>query len=178
MWHNMAKACVWEIVVDDFVKAGAFLRHGPGPTLAQPDTMALANSLQNEFGPAFLLLEIVAWHRVPSQPSIHSQSSGFMMIGENHGILRGHAPAPAHGIFVAEIAEHGKIRIAARGNANIGGRESVAPATARKHRGHGLIVKSNNQVPRRFRSACGRAPGSRCLPQKLAMREIAEIKLG
>src|SRR5208283_5026391 len=176
MRNNMAKACVWEIVVDDFVKAGAFLRHGPGPTLAQPDTMPLANSLQNEFGPAFLLLEIVAWHRVPSQPSIHSQSSGFMMIGENHGILRGHAPAPAHGIFVAEIAEHGKIRIAARGNANLGGRESVAPPTARKHRGDGLIVKVDDPVPGRTRSSCGSAPGPRYFPQKLARPEIAEIK--
>ena len=177
MRHNMAKARVWKIVVDDFVKTGAFLRHGPGPTLAQPDTMPLANSLQNDFGPAILLLEIVARHRVPPQPSIHSQSSGFMMIGENRGILRGHAPAPAHGIFVAKIADDGKIRIPARGNANIGGRESVAPATARKHRGHGLTVEGNNQVSRRLRRACGRAPGSRCFPQKLAMREIAEIKL-
>src|SRR5208283_1721450 len=172
MRNNMAKACVWEIVVDDFVKAGAFLRHGPGPTLAQPDTMPLANSLQDDLGPAWLLREIVAWHRVPYQPPIHSQSSGFTMIGKNRGILRGHAPAPAHGIFVAEIAEHGKIRIAARGNANIGGRESVAPATARKHRGHGLIVKGDDQVSGRFRSACGRAPGPRYFPQKLAMREI------
>src|SRR5208337_3027740 len=39
----------------------------------------------------------------------------------------------------------------------------------------GLIVESNNQVSRRLRSACGWAPRSRRLPQKLAMREIAEI---
>ena len=136
MRHNMAKTRVWKIVVDDFVKAGAFLRHGPGPTLAQPDAVPLAYSLQNHVGVAILLVEIVARHRVPSQPPIHSQSSGFTMIGENRGILRGQAPAPAHGIFGAEIAEHGKIRIPARGNANIGGRESVAPATAPEHRGH------------------------------------------
>lgn len=142
--RNMAKARVWEIVVNDSAKVGAFLRHGPGPTLTQPDTMPLAYSLQNHLGPTILLLEIVARHRVPPQPSIHGQPSGFTMIGENRSILRGQAPAPAHGIFVAEIADDGKVRLPARGKANIGGRESVATATARKHRGHGLIVESNN----------------------------------
>jgi hypothetical protein len=87
MRYNEAKACVWKIVVADLVKIGAFLRHGPCPTLAQPDTMPLANSLQNHLGPAILLLEIIARHRVPPQASIHSQPCGFTMIGENRGIL-------------------------------------------------------------------------------------------
>jgi hypothetical protein len=80
MRRNMAKARVWKIVVDDLVKIGAFLRHSSSPTLAQPDTVPLANSLQNHLGPAIVLLESVARHRVPPQPSIHSQSSGFTMI--------------------------------------------------------------------------------------------------
>ena len=80
MRYNVAKACVWKIVVDDLVKIGAFLRHTSSPTLAQPDTMPLAHALQNDLGPAIVLLEIVARHRVPPQPSIHSQSFGFMMI--------------------------------------------------------------------------------------------------
>ena len=80
MRRNVAKACVWKIVVDDFVKIGAFLRHGPRAALAQPDTMPLAYSLQNHFGPAIVLLEIVARHRIPPQPSSHSQPCGLMMI--------------------------------------------------------------------------------------------------
>ena len=84
----MAKARVWKIVVNDFAKAGTFFGHGPCATLAEPDTVPLANAIENDPGPAFLCRESVARHRVPAEAAIHGQPPSFMMIGKNHRILK------------------------------------------------------------------------------------------
>jgi hypothetical protein len=155
------KTSVRKIMIDDLAKVRALLGHGPCATLAESDTVSLANALQNDLRSAFMRLEIVARDRVPTKPPVHRQPPGFTMIRKNRGVFPRETAAPTNGIFVAEIANNGEIRIPAGRDANIGGRKSMAPAAAGKHGRHSFFVKGNYEVSRRFRSDRGWAAGSR-----------------
>ena len=63
----MAKARIRKIVVNNFAEVGAFLRHGPGATLAESHAVPLTDTFENYLAPAFMHRETVARHRVPSE---------------------------------------------------------------------------------------------------------------